>query len=637
VVVVRQAEGVADAGGSRYSLSGFSRSVRGTSRRRRDTGPMIRRITPLGHAAVGLAIAGMSLLAGFGVIGGGDQALLRPEHFDAKQVTVRPDGVDGIRVREVVDIDFGLTERRGYEREIPDDFGAPIDVTAFSPDANDEVASSDFGSRTRIRVGNAGVFFTGQHRYELEYTLPDAGVSSGVLAVDIIGTDETFTTDRFEVVLAGFELAGLRCDTGGRGQFGGCEFVQTDSGDYIAVIEPLDPGEGITVGGTIVATNPTDFDAAPDLPTRNPSGFRPLGLAVLPAGLLAAAGVFAASRRYGSNDVHGAGGAADAAFGDLPTPRNGDPVADVPTYRVPDSRLADLATIEFVPPRGIEPWQAAALLTERVDDNTVSAWFSEMIARDAIEVDDDDMLRRGADVTRLSAVDRAHINRIFASGDAIELGKYDSTFSSAWIAIRHEQLRFISEAGWWTRGAPGTPAISFRAIARLLVPLIFILVISGSALLTAGSSLLTAVSQPLVALVLSVLVVTACAFFVYRSLWPSRSATGSALTLRSESFRRFLAASEGRHVEWAWKNDVVREYSAWAVALGAADAWKRAVESSNIPHPDRVLHGPLFVHSSASSFQSARTAPSSSGSGGSSFGGGGGVGGGGGGGSSGSW
>ncbi len=598
---------------------------------------MIRRITPLGHAAVGLGIAGMTVLAGFGVIGAEDQALFRPEHFDAKHVTVRPEGADGIRVREVVDIDFGLTERRGYERDIPDDFGVPTDVTAFSPDANDEVTSSDFGSRTRIRIGNAGVFFTGQHRYELEYTLPNAGASSGVLAVDIIGTDETFTTDRFEVVLAGFELADLRCDTGGRGQFGGCEFARTDSGDYVAVIEPLDPGEGITVGGTIVATNPTDFDAAPDLSTRNPTGFRPLGLVVLPAGVLAAVGVFVASRRYGSNDVHGAGGAADAAFGDLPTPRNGDPIADVPTYRVPDNRLADLATIEFVPPRGIEPWQAAALLTERVDDDTVSAWFSEMIARHAIEVDDDDMLRRGSDVARLSAVDRAHIDRIFTSGDAIELGKYDSTFSSAWIAIQHEQLRFISEAGWWTRGAPGTPSISFSGMARVFVPLIFILVISGSALATAGRSLLTAVSNPLVALALSVLVVTVCAFLVYRSLLPSRSATGSALTLRSESFRRFLAASEGRHVEWAWKNDVVREYSAWAVALGAADAWKRAVESSNIPHPERALHGPLFVHSSAGSFRSARTAPSSSGSGGSSFSGGGGVGGGGGGGSSGSW
>ncbi len=598
---------------------------------------MLRRVTRLGHAVVGLGIVGTSALAGFGVIGADDQALFRPEHFDAKQVTVRPEGADGVRIREVVDIDFGLSERRGYQRDIPDDFGVPVDVTAFSPDANDEVSSSDFGSRTRIRIGNAGVVFTGQHRYELEYTLPDAGLSSGLLALDIIGTNETFTTDRFEVVLAGFELTDLRCDTGSRGQFGGCEFEQADNGDYVAIVEPLDPGEGITVGGTIVATNSTDFPPSPDLTERNPTGIRPLGLVVLPAGALAAAGVFVASRRYGSNDVHGAGGAADAAFGDLPTPRNGDPIADVPTYRVPDSRLADLATIEFVPPRGIEPWQAAALLTESVDDETVSAWFSEMIARNAIEVDDDDMLCRGADLTRLSAVDRAHIDRIFGSSDSIELGKYDASFSSAWTAIRREQQKFIAEAGWWTRGAPGTASLSMRAMATLLVPLIFILVVSGSALAAAGRTLLTAVSNPLMALVLSVMVAATCAFLVYRSMLPSRSATGSALTLRSESFRRFLAASEGRHVEWAWEHDVVREYSAWAVALGAADAWKRAVESSNIPHPERALHGPLFVHSSAGSFRSARTAPSSSGSGGSSFSGGGGVGGGGGGGSSGSW
>jgi len=120
----------------------------------------------------------------------------------------------------------------------------------------------------------------------------------------------------------------------------------------------------------------------------------------------------------------------------------------------------------------------------------------------------------------------------------------------------------------------------------------------------------------------------------YSSMFPSRTATGSALALRTESFRRFLAASEGKHVEWAWEQGLLREYSAWAVALGAADAWTTAVQSSNIADPQVALAGPLLVHSAASSFSSARTAPSSSGGGG---GGGGGVGGGGGGGSSGSW
>ncbi len=599
---------------------------------------MIRRVTPVAHAVVAVAVAGVGALAGFGVIGAGDQALFRPEHFDAKQVTVRPEGADGVRIREVVDIDFGLFERRGYQREIPDDFGIPTDVTAFSPDAVDDVAATTIGSRTRIRIGDPNVFVTGQHRYELEYTLPDAGISNGQLAVDIIGTDETFTTDRFEVVLSGFELDDLRCDTGSFGQFGGCEFEQDADGNYVTVIEPLEPGEGITVGGTIMATRASEFAVAPALSTRNPNGFRPLGLAVLPVAALAAGAVFVASRRYGSNEVHGAGGAAEAAYGDLPAPQPGDRVADVPTYRVRDSRLADLATIEFVPPRGIEPWHASALLTERVDDDTVSAWFSEMIARNVIVVADDDTLSRGPADVRLNAVDRGHLDRLFGTKDTIQLGTYDAGFSSAWNDIRTEQKRFLGESGWWVRGAPGTSPIRIGRLANVLFPLLFVILISGSALVVAGRTALTAMSNPLVAVIFAALVVGFVAFLAYRSLLPSRSATGSALTLRSESFRRFLAASEGRHVDWAWENDLVREYSAWAVALGAADAWRRAIESSNIPHPEQLVRGPLYLAIAANSFQSARIAPSSSGSGGGSGGfGGGGVGGGGGGGSSGSW
>ena len=82
----------------------------------------------------------------------------------------------------------------------------------------------------------------------------------------------------------------------------------------------------------------------------------------------------------------------------------------------------------------------------------------------------------------------------------------------------------------------------------------------------------------------------------YGSMVPSRTATGSALALRTESFRRFLASSEGKHVEWAWKHGVLREYSAWAVALGAADAWSQAISSSNIPDPSVAMSGPMLMH-----------------------------------------
>lgn len=129
----------------------------------------------------------------------------------------------------------------------------------------------------------------------------------------------------------------------------------------------------------------------------------------------------------------------------------------------------------------------------------------------------------------------------------------------------------------------------------------------------------------------------------YRRLLPQRSAAGSAVALRAESFRRFLEASEGKHVEWAWQHGLLREYSAWAVALGAAGAWGRAVANSAVPPPDIAAQtAPLLVYSHLGAWSQARTPPPPAGSSGGSGGGfsgfsGGSVGGGGGGGSSGSW
>ena len=113
-----------------------------------------------------------------------------------------------------------------------------------------------------------------------------------------------------------------------------------------------------------------------------------------------------------------------------------------------------------------------------------------------------------------------------------------------------------------------------------------------------------------------------------------RTPLGSGLWLRVESFRRFLHQSETFHAEEAAKRGVLREYTAWAVALGEIDRWERAVEGSAAIPEDAglgyVYMAPMLSHSTSS----AATAPSSSGSGG---GGGGSVGGGGGGGGGGSW
>ncbi|MCU1365411.1 MAG: hypothetical protein JWN39_1050 [Ilumatobacteraceae bacterium] len=583
------------------------------------------------HLVVLIAIAGCATLAFFGLIGGGN----RKERFDAKQITVVPSGADGLRVREVVDEDFGTQRRHGYERIIPTDFGAPSEITASSPNANAEIGTADVflddRPAIRIRLGDPGTTYQDQHRYVLSYTLPHTGISRGVLNLDIIDAGERFETERFEVVLAGMTLADPTCSVGATGAVGGCTLT-SDGAGYRVVFTPLHAGDGVTVRGTVVGFTDAVLPPEPDLPVYRVNHRKQLARALVPIGLVAALIVFVIAKLRGRNEVFGGGGAAEAAFG--------QPVGQQPppsTHLVSDAKLASLATTEFAPPRGIDPWQGSVLLQERIDDSTVAAWFSALAASEALTLTQRDkhlVIGIGRRRSELDPANSALVNQFMHGRIELTLGTYDPYFAGAWASIKAQQAVTIEASGWWKRRPPkvdGSPAGGALAIV----------VIAAIALFIVGGSVASAIfglfrTLPL-ALVFAAVVPAFVAYCAYATLLPVRSGTGSALALLTESFRRFLEASEGRHVEWAWKQGLLREYSAWAVSLGAADAWGKALEHSNVPASEYVSTNPLLVHSMFSSFSSTHTAPSSSGSGGSGFSGGGSVGGGGGGGSSGSW
>ncbi len=598
------------------------------------------------HAAVGAAVVVCSGLALFGVIG----EEKRDERFENKQVTVTPIGDDGLRIREVVDQDFGTSDRHGYQRIIPNDFGVPTDVTATSPDAPADVSVEQVNQGTQIRVGDPNTTVSGQHRYVLSYTLPDAHLTSGELALDVIGTQETIPTDRFEVVVTGLQLDNPLCNVGSFGTTGGCT-LEPDDGVYQAVISPLEPGQGITVGGTIVRRTDPVAVTEPPLPDRRSDDRVPLALAVLAIGAVAGAAVYVIARWRGRNEVF-AGGAADAAFGtaspsagSLPPP--GAPVVPATPQAVryvADQEMDELATTEFAPPTGIEPWQGTVLLRERIDDESIGAWFSGLAARDVItltrDANDSVTLGVGDKFDTAPPADREVLASLFDGRNVVGLGTYDKRFAAAWRDVRSEQEDAIAGSGWWKRHSPHASSRMGAPRPFFVVFAVWIVIVFGSA----GSALFGWVSSPAGAILFGLVVPALAAFAVYRTLLPVRSATGSAFALRAESFRRFLKASEGRHVEWAWKQGLLREYSAWAVALGAADAWERAMRASSVS-PAELTTGPLLIYSMGPSWSSTYTAPPSSGgsgfSGGGGFGGGGfsggSVGGGGGGGSSGSW
>ena len=587
------------------------------------------------HTVVALVVVATALLGLAGVVGAGDH----PERFDAKQVTITPTGDNGLRIREVVDQDFGSSDRHGYERNIPLDFGIPTDITATSPDAPADVYTAQVYSPElqtevlRVRIGDPEQTISGQHRYVLEYTLPDANLDSGELALDVIGNAELQETGRFDIVVNGLELEDPLCNVGAAGTSGGCT-LERDGDVYRASIVPLEPGDGITIGGTITGrTQPVDVPEPPPVDRRDDRRVE-LAAIMLAVGLIAAGVVYAVARRAGRNEVFG-GGATEAAFG---TTGSG------PTTLVTDSALERMATIEFAPPTGLSPWHGTVLLSEKIDDKTVNAWFSGLVAREVVELDRSNgelVMRKGPKMGDNTAQEGAALGEAFRLRDSFVLDGYDESFSSAWKHAQDFQVAEIGQSGWWRKGTPrrgGTMRVTPQVIVIAVIAFVFL----GSAV----TAMFGLFDNFVAAIVFGAAVSAFAAYLMYRSLLPSRSATGSALALRTESFRRFLEASEGRHVEWAWENGLVREYSAWAVALGAAEAWERALISSGLPREEIESHqSPMLVYAYTGAFHSAHTQPVSTGSGGGGFGGGGfsggfsggSVGGGGGGGSSGSW
>jgi len=567
------------------------------------------------HLAVGASVLAAPGLVALGLLGGGTH----DERYEAKQIVVAPAGADGLRITELVDDDFGTTERHGYQRLIPNNFGEPQDVVATAPHASDDLSVTNEGFNTRIRIGDANITYTGQHRYVLEYTLPNAQISLGKLALNISDDQTELETGRLEVVVTGFELTDPTCNTGDFGDVGGCELVR-DGDVYRVVIEPLPPHTFVTIGGTIVSvTEPVADVEAPPLPERRPDNSTQWALGLGALGALAAGGGFVTARRLGRNEVAGAT-AADAAF------------AGGAARLVSDAELDDMATTEFEAPRGIRPWQGTMLLTEHIGSDTVSAWFSDMIAQEYLQLEgtDPQVLSSGPKADKAPAALQEDIAKLFEANGKLEMGKYQPKLGSLWNRVLKDQKAEASNSGWWKKFPPGTPPKFPKWIGVL------VLLSSGIVAVCVWQRWLR--SWP-IAILAAFAIPAAVGGVLYRPLLPVRSAEGSALALRAESFRRFLDASEGKHVDWAWKNGLLREYSAWAVALGAADAWGRAIAGSTVPPQQAALHAmPLVMHTYQGEWTQAHTkpAPAGSSSGGSSFSGGF-SGGGGGGGSSSNW
>jgi hypothetical protein len=604
--------------------------MRTTSRRRLDTAVV---------AGGSLAIGAVALVGA--VVGD-------TERVERLWTSAALTGDGSAHVTEVIDYDFGsLNDKQGIFRVVPD-VSPDAPITVDSPDAPDAIQvtpeTTNGRDGARIRIGDPDVTVSGRHRYRIDYPLP--GVARGTtLDWEAVGTGWEVGIDEAEIhVVAPFELRDATCSVGVTGSQGGCDVTEVAPGHLTTTVKDLDPGEGVSIEartGSDLATPPAALEP-PASPPNDPGR----GLA-LPAGTAAAAALLAGGsagwlvRRAGRDRV-GVGGPADAAWA--------GPDASTSWTRVDEKELEAMATTEFAPPAELDPPHGGIVLTEEVRPEHKVAWLIQMAIDGTVDIGPNGangagrggtgawMPRTDGDDLRLirtghgTADNAAILDTAFAGRDALDLGSYDSNFARAWRHLQGQLLAWRDTSGMWDPGG-GARKTTARVLGTIGV-------LAGAVGAGAGGAL--ANQQGPAWLVLAALggAVAGAGLAAAMRAWELRVRTpaGSAAWLRVESFRRFLAGSEAYHAEEAAKRGVLREYTAWAVAVGEIDRWQRAVSEASIAPETAGLAYAYMAPLLLSSTTSAATAPSSSGGGGFGGGfGGGGVGGGAGGGGGGSW
>jgi hypothetical protein len=526
---------------------------------------------------------------------------------------VDSDGNAGIT--EVTDYDFGTQHRHGIIRDIPGLFsGAPVEVRSTT--APDDVMISG----SRIRIGDPSRTVTGRHRYTITYGL-DRVAPGGRLAWDAVGTEWHVGINNIEIhVVAPFALDEVTCRQGPLGATTECSVAQPEPGHLIAEVDALQAGEGVTLyasAGPPLHAPP--LPAAPSEALANEvSGWVLPGLL---AAVVAIVGATPTSRflRLAGRERIAAGSVAGMVIGDA-VPGTGDEI------RVDAEELASLATTEVAPPSELTAAEGGVVLAETVQEEHKVAWLVSAAIDGYIDIEgagkDTTLVRLPRDDGSAARI----LDVAFAGRERLPLGSYDTSFAAAWETIADELAGWEQASGLWDAAADRR-----STLVRLFA---VVVAVAGLALTALGAVLGRSGTAWLVLVAAGALLAGVGLAALVRG-WELRVRTpaGTALWLRVESFRRYLAESEARHVDDVAKRGLLQEYTAWAVAFGEERRWSRTVAASAVATNDRSFTDySQIAPTLASATTAASHEPSSGGSSG-----GGGVGGGAGGGGGGSW
>ncbi|MEX0754904.1 MAG: DUF2207 domain-containing protein [Actinomycetota bacterium] len=603
---------------------------------------MAKRLPSLVGLVVGLVVLGTAP-AGAQVFPG--------ERIDRYEVDITIERDGSIVVVETIDYFFD-EPRHGILRDIPtriwydDTYDRVYPLEILSVEASSgtpanyelEDVTTQEGSGTRLRIGDADRTISGKHTYRIRYRVEramQAFPDHDELVWDAIGLEWTVGIEQAIVTVhAPVPIERINCSSGPYGSNAPCTVERLEGRTARFGASLLPPFQGMTVAVSLPEeavevppplleerwSFPRAFTATP---ARVGGGIGVLALAIV--GFVGLVFLRGRDERYAGSPV-------DVLHGQPGAPVEAVPVLD---------RTPTLA--EFAPPDDIRPGQLGTLIDESANALDVSATIVDLAVRGYLRIEelektwmfgkpDFRLVRISEPDGDLLEYERILLTGLFRSGEVVQLSELKATFYQEFEQVQNAMYRDAVRNGWF----PANPD-SIRDRWRLIGMALF-LVGCGVVFLAARYTTLGLVALP--APLFGLLV-----FFGAKAM-PRRTAKGTAMKKRTEGLKMVMEVSEVELSRFAEAENIFTKLLPYAVVFGITEKWAKTFEQLGAM-PDTsswyVSSRPFAYAAFAGSVDGFTTLSSGvvgsrpASSGGSGFSGGGSSGGGGGGGGGGSW
>jgi len=570
------------------------------------------------------------------------------EQIDGYDVAIelRTDG--SLRITEVIDYDFGVTEHHGIFRDVPtrvhydDTYDRVYPLTVESVSATGG-ASADYtterdGSLTRIKIGDPEETVSGDHRYTIVYTVE--GATNGFTDHDelywnAIGDEWPVSIDDVTVqVEAPGDITDSLCFQGPERSTLPCDGQKVRGASATFRQQHLDPYSGVTI---VLAFPKGVLDApAPILEERwsVSSAFRltPVTGGVSGALLLLIVGGAAVTLWRTGRDRRYQGSPIDQVMGNPTGDDEAVPIFDADTE----------APVEFAPPGDMRPGQMGTLVDEQANTLDVSATIVDLAVRGFLMIQeipkegwfgkpDWTLIKLEESEAGLLTYERRLLNALFRDGTEVTISDLRNTFAARLEGVEESLYVDVVNRGWF-RSRPDKVRSTWQA--------------RGVVVLILGAALTFVLARWTHWGLLGIpLILGGLLLVMFAKRMPARTASGTAMLRRVRGFRRVIETAETHMSQWAEKEMIFTTFLPYAVVFGCTDKWAKAFAALGV-QPDTswyVSPRPFVYTEFAQSMDGfavttgGTIASTPSGSGSSGFGGGGFSGGGGGGGGGGSW